>query len=608
MANVLSRFNPLQSASDSKSAKDTKKPLGEILLESGVITAMQLDAALKARVDYPDKKLGEILVLKGFTTDTRINEALSQQSMAASGKQLELPPFPADMRDIAVLDGDPATGALLYLLAGRQGQTMVQSWVAEARRRGAIISIESCDMGTLVQIQNVNLASDAANLSVVRNVRRIISNAVAERASDIHMTLRERDGGKGYLQVQFRIDGSVEDRMQFTETEGARMIRAMFQGMAAVADASFRETEDQHAVIVNPALLRSESGQSLGLSGIRLAKAPLYDGMNLAARLLYRMEHADAAQDLIGMLGYSKRQIKILRKLARQTMGINPFTGPTGSGKSSTLANMIRTMLHIRPGNRIITIEDPVEFEFDSDFVWQYKIANANTDEEKSRAFSGKLKTALRQDPDIIMLGEIRGLETAKEAVNAAITGHQVWTTLHVSDPFMIVQRLVAMGIDGFYLQDPKMMSSLIAQRLIKVLCPHCSVPADREALIADGLDSEDWGNLMTWATDLFPVSGLRMKGHDKDCPHCHGRGTDSRTVVAQVIPTDEDLLVDMVSNGPMIARKNYQSRPNAEIPMEAHAALKMLRGITDPRFVVEMLGPIPRRPADLRDLTEDDV
>ncbi|MHB1630931.1 MAG: GspE/PulE family protein [Acidithiobacillus sp.] len=608
MVSVLSRLNPLQSVSDGKSAMEAKKPLGEILLEGGVITAMQLEIALKAQSDFPGKKLGEILVLKGFASAARIHEAIGQQSLAASGKQLDLPTFPADMRDIAVLDGDPATGALLYLLAGRQGQTMVQSWVAEARRRGAVIRIEPCDMGTLAQIQNVNHASDAANLSVVRNVRRIITAAVAEKSSDIHMTLRERDGGKGYLQVQFRIKGTVEDRMQFTETEGAQMIRAMFQGMAAVADASFRETEDQHAVIVNPALLRSESGQLLGLSGIRLARAPLYDGMNLAARLLYRLEHTDAARDLIGMLGYSRRQIRVLRKLARQTMGINPFTGPTGSGKSSTLANMIRTMLIIRPGNRIITIEDPVEFEFDSDFVWQYKIANANTDEEKSRAFSGKLKTALRQDPDIIMLGEIRGLETAKEAVNAAITGHQVWTTLHVSDPFMIVQRLVAMGIDGFYLQDPKMLSSLIAQRLIKVLCPQCSAPADRDALIAGGLDPEDWDNLMTWESERFPISGLRMKGDHKDCKHCGGSGIQGRTVVAQVIPTDEELLVDMVSHGPMIARKHYEARPNAEISMDAHAALKMLRGMTDPRFVVEMLGPIPCRPADLRDLTEEDV
>ena len=584
-----------------------KRPLGELLVEDGVITAMQLDIALKAQPDFPGKKLGEMLVLKGFVSPTRINEALNQQTLAESGKKIDLPPFPADMKDITALDGD-ASSALLYVLAGRQGQATVQSWVAEARRRGAVIRIESCDMGTLAQIQSVSHSSDAANLSVVRNVRRIVSAAVAEKASDIHMTLREREGGKGYMQVQFRIDGTVENRMQFTETEGARMIRAMFQGMASVADASYRETEDQHAVIVNPALLRNESGQSLGLSGIRLAKAPLYDGMNLAARLLYRMEHADAAQDLIGMLGYSKRQIKILRKLARQTMGINPFTGPTGSGKSSTLANMIRTMLHIRHGNRIITIEDPVEFEFDSDFVWQYKIANANTDEEKSRAFSGKLKTSLRQDPDIIMLGEIRGLETAREAVNAAITGHQVWTTLHVSEPFMIAQRLVAMGIDGFYLQDPKMLSSLIAQRLIKKLCPHCSVPADRDVLVAGGLDPEDWDNLMTWATDLFLVSGLRMKGDDKDCPHCHGKGTDGRTVVAHVIPTDEELLVDMVQKGPMMARKTYQARPDAEIPMEAHAVLKMLRGITDPRFVVDMLGPIPRRPADLRDLTEEDV
>ncbi|OCX70612.1 secretion system protein E [Acidithiobacillus thiooxidans] len=461
-------------------------------------------------------------------------------------------------------------------------------------------------MQTLAQIKSGIADSDDMNLSAVRSVRRMVVLAAAEKASDIHLTLRENMTGSGYLQVQFRVQNEVEDRYQVPQTEGAQMIRAMFQGMAAVSDAQVKETEDQHAVIVNPSLLRGENGEDMGLTGLRLARAPLHDGMNLAIRLLYRLAKQSPDVDLLAALGYSTRQLRILHLLSRQTMGINPFTGPTGSGKSTTLAQMINTILRIRHGVRIITIEDPVEYVFQSDYVWQYKIANANTDEEKNRAFAGKLKTALRQDPDIIMVGEIRGLETAKEAVNASITGHQVWTTLHVSDPFMIAQRLVGMGVDGFYLQDPKMLSSLIAQRLVKLVCPYCAQPANPDVLLKSGLDKESWENLLTWESAIFPLSGIRMTG--PGCGHCNHTGSLGRAVVAQVIPTDDDLLVAMVKDGPMPARKLYASRRDAEISMEAHGVLKIFKGLTDPRFIVDVLGPIPPRPTELRELTEDDV
>jgi type II secretory ATPase GspE/PulE/Tfp pilus assembly ATPase PilB-like protein len=509
--------------------------------------------------------------------------------------------IPDAAKEYTALDGD-----CLYVLRGRQGQPVVQSWLAEMRRGGFPLRVEECDMEALAQVrQSLVSASSESNLSAIRQVRRIVAQAAQEKASDIHFSLHG-EPGKGYLSVQFRIRGTVEDRMQFPFAEGSQMIRAMFQGMAAVTDAAFRETEDQHAVIVSPALLRDESGKDLGLSGIRLARAPLYDGMNLAARLLYRLEKQDENVDLLERLGYSKRQRKNLYRLARQTMGINPFTGPTGSGKSTTLAQMMNTILRMRHGVRVITIEDPVEYVFPSDYVWQYLIANANTDEEKNRAFAGKLKTALRQDPDIIMVGEIRGLEVAKEAVNAAITGHQVWTTLHVSDPFMIIQRLVAMGIDGFYLQDPKMLSSLIAQRLVKTLCPHCAIPAQEGHLVEQGVDREDWDNLKSWVTEDFRLDGVRLKG--PGCGHCNGTGIKGRTVVSHVVPTDEDLLVTMVERGPMAARKSYLERPDAEVPMEAHAVLKVLTGQVDPRFVAEMLGPIERRPENLRALTLEDI
>ncbi len=149
------------------------------------------------------------------------------------------------------------------------------------------------------------------------------------------------------------------------------------------------------------------------------------------------------------------------------------------------------------------------------------------------------------------------------------------------------------------------MLSSLIAQRLVKTLCPYCSIPAEshwRE----EGVDREDWENLKTWATEDFPLESVRLKG--PGCSHCNGTGIQGRTVVSQVIPTDEELLVHMVESGPMSARRMYLSRSDAELPMEAHAILKILSGKVDPRFSVEMLGPIDRRPESLRIATTEDL
>ena len=617
--NKGARTNPMPGAALPGAAMPGAKPrLGKLLLEKGRITQEQLDEALLIQMQSPGKKLGEVLIEKGFIDALKLQDMLdAQMNQTDAVKEQAFPPLPADAVEYAMLDGRN-----LYVLAGRQTQMALQSWVAEARRAGLEVTVKTCDMTALSELRSSTATASHATLPAIRAVRRIIMQAVAEKASDVHLTLRKKEDGNGYLRVQFRVNGDVEDRYQLPQSEGETMIRAMFQGMAAVADAQYQETEDQHAVIANPALLRDEAGNDLGLTGIRLARAPLHDGMNLAARLLYRMNKKDGDDEeavlkgeLLRRLGYSQRQVNVLMRLAQSTMGINPFTGPTGSGKSSSLANMIITMLRVRHGVRIITIEDPVEFVFASDYVWQYRIANANTDEEKNRAFSGKLKTSLRQDPDIIMLGEIRGLETAKEAVNAAITGHQVWTTVHVSDPFMIVQRLVAMGIDGFYLQDPKMLSSLIAQRLVKTLCPHCAIPATREAMVEAGgvIAGDNWDALMTWTTPEFPAKNIRMANPSQGanpggCEYCNHKGVAGRTVVAQVIATDEELLVQMVNEGPMRARKAYMARLDAELHMEGHAVLKVLAGLVDPRSVVDALGPILPRPDDLRPLTGEDL
>lgn len=581
---------------------DKTRFIGEELVRLHKITSEDLKTCLAIQSKNPGTAIGVILVDRGLVSKDAINDVLLRQRLGSKYIPIEIP---KDLVDVMALDGRK-----VYVLDSRRSDVKILSWVAETNRKIAPerLEVSACSMSQLESISTGSLDSKTSELDAIKKVRRMISDAAKVGASDIHFTLRQgrSTGGRGYARIQTRVKGSLDDGYEITEQDGEQMMRAMFQGMAAITDTSYQETEDQHAVINDPALLRDNVGSSLPISGLRLARAPLDDGMNLAIRLLYKLESGSMNEtDLMGMLGYSRRQLKVLHFLSRQTMGVNPFTGPTGSGKSTTLANMIRMMLVTKKGSRLITIEDPIEFKFKSDYVWQYRIANANTDEEKNAAFSGKLKTALRQDPDLIMLGEIRGLETAKEAINAAITGHQVWTTLHVSDPFMIVQRLVAMGVDGFYLQDPKMLASLIAQRLVKTLCEECKVPLDLDNP-PESLDRDDIAALLTWR-DVHPLglSGVYCKG--KGCYKCNNTGIKGRTVVAHVIPTYEDILVDMVEKGPMVARRNYFNRSNPEVPMEVHGVLKILNGQVDIESVVEMLGPIIVKPDGLRVISEED-
>lgn len=567
--------------------------LGDLLIQQGVLTPENLAIALREQHNKPGRLLGQILLDAKMVSPVQLQVALNEHM-----SRIELPPLPESVIPFAHLDA-----LTLYILAGRIGQPAVQSWLDDARRKlGFHLQVEECTVTKLEELRG-NQNNDAADLSAIRRVRHIIAEAVNLHASDIHMTLREADG-RGGLKVQFRVNGSIEPAHgEYTETEGAQMMRAMFQGMAAVADKQVVDTEDQHAIIVDPAFLKSLTGQALGIAGIRLARAPLYNGLNLAARLLYTQNSNAFGNERLGRLGYSKRQLNVMQMLARRTEGVNLITGPTGAGKSTTLAQEVQTILEVREGVRIITIEDPVEYEFKHPNVWQYRISNANTDDEKSEAFAGKLKTALRQDPDIIVVGEIRGLETAREAINAALTGHQVWTTLHVSDPFMIPQRLIGMGIDGFFLTDPKLLSSLIAQRLAKTLCPHCSVPWNGSAI--EHLPEIDLHNLQAWMPMAPFASGVRLRG--PGCPRCRS-GYDGRTVIAQVIPTDVDLLLSMIEHGPMRARTDYMKRADKEADMMTHGVLKILQGQIDPRSLVEVLGPIEAPAQDLRQLTADDL
>ncbi|MDA8095270.1 MAG: ATPase, T2SS/T4P/T4SS family [Betaproteobacteria bacterium] len=597
---------------------DSDRRLGQMLIANDMITQEELDEAIKRQTQSRVKgRIGAILLDMGVVTQEELGTIASEQADSVG-----LPPMPDSASSYAV-----RIGHVVYVMAGQEGSSALLSWRQHVRHRvGDLIEVKTCDSEEWARLKREAATgerrSDLVKHKAVRRAKTMFLDAARRNASDIHLTLQKDDDGEGSVLVQYRLNGSLIRMPDMPLAHGEPMFRALFQSMATVKDANVMETDDQHAVISDHSLLSdSTRDNQVSLAGIRLARSPIVHGQCMALRLLYNHKSDAKGNDRLTTLGYSRRHLRTYAHLARLKMGINLLTGPTGSGKSTTLFAQINAIVDTRDGIRVITMEDPIEHEFNHPRIWQYRMANANSDEAKAALFEKKLKTALREDPDLVMVGEIRGLEVAQEAINASITGHPVWSTLHAADPFMIVPRLVGMGVDRFMLGDPSVLSSFTAQRLVKTVCPHCEqvLMGDPRAILPENEARalEAWAELSTFGS----FSGVRLRGTgrvtgvdagpngDKNiCPHCRGTGEGPRTVIAQVLLTDEELLRDALDEGAAVARRKYMAREDAEVGMMAHGCLKVLSGRIDPRDLVEALGPLTAPPQEHRKLTEDDL
>ena len=587
---------------------DTDHRLGRMLVAADLLTEEQLTEALKHQAQSEGKvRLGNVLQDMGFVTQDELRTIASDQA-----DSMGIPPLPDSAASYAI-----RVGHVVYVIDGQQGSIALLSWQQQVRNRvGDLLEISACPLEEWQRIKREAAGerkNDLGKHKAVRRATALFDDATSRNASDIHLTLEKRENGEGGIIVQYRINGSLIRMPDMPLAHGEPMFRVLLQSMASGGDNDVNENVDQHAVISDPALLSGHSRQAvqIALSGIRLARSPIMHGQCMALRLLYNHKSEARGTGRLTVLGYSARHLHTYAHLARLTSGINLFTGPTGSGKSTTLFAQVNAIVDTREGIRVITMEDPVENEFKHPNIWQYKF-NAKSDEEKARVFAGKLKTALREDPDLIMVVEIRGLEVAQEAINASITGHPVWSTLHVTDPFAVIPRLVGMGVDRFMLADPSMLSSITAQRLVKTVCPYCEPVMMKNP--RDILPEREARALEEWAplTPFGDLAKVRLQSSGRvdgtECPHCRGTGEGPRTVVAQVLPTDEDLLRDALEEGAAVARRKYMARDDCETGMMAHGILKVLSGRVDPRRLVDALGPLIPPARSHRKLTEDDL
>ncbi|WP_456323381.1 GspE/PulE family protein [Hydrogenimonas sp.] len=318
----------------------------------------------------------------------------------------------------------------------------------EAKSEEGIGGIEGFENPEEIEsfLQNEDLLTSEDSAPIIRYVNSLFVQAIKRRATDIHIETFEKEGD-----VRFRIDGVLNKIASLKK--GA--IGSIINRIKVISNLDISETripQDGRTKI-------TVAGASVD---IRVSILPTYYGEKAVLRLLMKGESIPSLQEL----GFSKEVYTKLRSLLKHSYGMILITGPTGSGKSTTLHSFLKEIDHEH--YNIVTVEDPVEYNAEG-------INQIQVNEKVNLTFSEALRSILRQDPDVIMVGEMRDKETAKIATQAAMTGHLLLSTLHTNSAASAVPRLIDMGIDPFLVSST--LIGILAQRLVRLLCPYCKIP-----------------------------------------------------------------------------------------------------------------------------------
>ncbi|MBT3351508.1 MAG: type II secretion system ATPase GspE [Nitrospinaceae bacterium] len=563
---------------------DDSRPLGEWLIEHTELSVHQLEASL-AEEEGGSRALADILVEKGFVSEREIIEAnsflfdipfLDDFNLSEVDPELlaKLPvpfllrhkviPVRQEQGRILVATVNPidlapvdSLGTLLgvraepVLAPERAIQMAIQSLYereehsaqAMMHELGGEESIDIADGGRLDE--ELDLSHEAP---VIRLVNRVIHQAVRDRASDIHWEPFEKE-----MKIRLRVDGILHDILRIEKMNQMAVISRL-KVMAGMDIAERRLPQDGR-------IQRKVSGRDIDM---RVSSVPTVHGERIVLRLLDRSSILLDLEDI----GFSADQFQIFSRLIRLSNGIVLVTGPTGSGKTTTLYAAIQKLRSSE--TNILTIEDPVEYQLDG--VGQMQVAV-----KSGFSFADGLRSTLRQDPDIILVGEIRDKETAEVAIHASLTGHLVFSTLHTNDSVGAVTRLVEMGIEPFLISSS--LVGVMAQRLVRKICSHCAEPKNFDsALLREvGLLGED---LSTAPPNLT---------HGKGCPVCYHTGYRGRSGIFEVLEVNEEMRELMNSRNDATALKAAARRNGMRTLLE-DGGLKVAAGKTTPEEVLRIV------------------
>lgn len=503
-----------------------KKLLGDILVDAGLVTRQQLLKALEVQ-QSSGLRLGEVLVAMGMVSEHDVARAVAEQMqitfvpehevrvdlrlvalipMVLARQKQVLPVGEQDGRvQLAMVDPmDVFTLDEVRFLTGRAVDPVVITPQAMHRaltqwERLSALRRRDGEGEAVARQQPLPEADDAP---VVQLVDELIDRAVTDRASDIHIEPMENA-----FRVRLRVDGHLHEVMR-PELAYHPSVVARLKVMAGLDIAERRAPQDGRIEL-------RDRGRNVD---VRVATLPTIYGEKVVLRLF------DKSKALIKLtdLGMNEAMLAAYRQAAAHPHGMILVTGPTGSGKTTTL---IATLDHLNaPQKNIVTVEDPVE----------YQLAGVNHVQVNQRAgvtFATGLRSILRQDPNVIMVGEIRDRETADIAVRAALTGHLVLSTLHTNDAPGALTRLVDMGIEPFLIASS--VHAVLAQRLVRRLCTQCRVPVAAEAACV---------SLPAGGTELAAICAAATRGPGAElyqavgCPACRGTGYSGRLPVFELL------------------------------------------------------------------------
>ena len=433
---------------------------------------------------------------------------------------------------------------------GTRLETEIEEVLSQAKDEGFVGIEGKEEEGDQPQPEDQDIEKVVKSAPVSEIVASIIRHAVAERASDIHIEPTE-EGSR----VRYRVDGVLKNALDLP----AYIHPAVISRIKVLSNMKLDETRKPQ-----DGRMRLEMGKKK--VDFRVSTLPVVDNEKVALRIL---DTSVKIESLAG-LGFRKDHVEIIEKNTKKAHGFMLVTGPTGSGKTTTLYAVLQKLNdNVR---NIVTLEDPIEYYLDG-------VNQSQIHAEIGFTFATGLRSILRQDPNVIMVGEIRDNETAELAVHASLTGHLVLSTLHTSDVFGTIPRLIDMGIEPFLVAST--INLVMAQRLVRRTCPDCRVkvraPHETEAQIRRSLSGLDPKMLKQYKLDDDgPLHIFRGKG----CRECGNSGYRDRVVIAELFENDKDLQKIIIGGFKPYAVKEYFAK-KGYLTLTQDGWLKVLEGLT---------------------------